>query len=121
MLDEEGVHGFDGAIHILGDVVERHVARTADLNQFLGLGRRVDELHGERIDIVRWNDSLQVLVPNALQPAEAEDVILCPMLGKVIVLVHDDQLSLAIGKKGQNVRLASKLVVLLMMEYTYVP
>ncbi|QDT38878.1 transcription termination factor NusA [Stratiformator vulcanicus] len=70
----------------------------------------VEELAGERIDIVRWNDSLQVLVPNALQPAEVEDVILCPQLGKVIVLVQDDQLSLAIGKKGQNVRLASKLV-----------
>lgn len=70
----------------------------------------VDELAGERIDIVRWNDSLQVLIPNALQPAEVEDVILCPMLGRVIVLVRDDQLSLAIGKKGQNVRLASKLV-----------
>lgn len=69
------------------------------------------ELGGEeRIDIVRWNDSLQVLVPNALQPAEVEDVILCPMLGRVIVLVREDQLSLAIGKRGQNVRLASKLV-----------
>jgi len=70
----------------------------------------VDELAGERIDIVRWNDSLQVLVPNAMQPAEVEDVILCPMLGRVIVLVREDQLSLAIGKRGQNVRLASKLV-----------
>lgn len=70
----------------------------------------IDELAGERIDIVRWNDSLQVLIPNALQPAEVEDVILCPMLGRVIVLVRDDQLSLAIGKRGQNVRLASKLV-----------
>lgn len=70
----------------------------------------VDELAGERIDIVRWNDSLQVLVPNALQPAEVEDVILCPMLGRVIVLTRDDQLSLAIGKRGQNVRLASRLV-----------
>jgi N utilization substance protein A len=70
----------------------------------------VDELAGERIDIVRWNDSLQVLVPNALQPAEVEDVILCPMLGRVIVLVKEDQLSLAIGRRGQNVRLASKLV-----------
>ncbi|MFM7058469.1 MAG: transcription termination factor NusA [Planctomycetota bacterium] len=70
----------------------------------------VDELAGERIDIVRWNDSLSVLVPNALQPADVEDVILCPMLGKVIVLVREDQLSLAIGKFGQNVRLASKLV-----------
>ena len=66
-------------------------------------------LAGERIDIVRWNDSLQVLIPNALQPAEVEDVILCPMLGRVIVLVREDQLSLAIGKKGQNVRLASRL------------
>ena len=65
---------------------------------------------GERIDIVRWNDSLQILVPNAMQPAEVEDVILCQMLGKVIVLVREDQLSLAIGKFGQNVRLASKLV-----------
>ncbi|WP_437185495.1 transcription termination factor NusA [Planctomicrobium sp. SH668] len=70
----------------------------------------VDELDGERIDIVRWSDALQVLIPNAMQPAEVEDVILCPMLGRVIVLVRDDQLSLAIGKKGQNVRLASKLV-----------
>jgi N utilization substance protein A len=70
----------------------------------------IDELAGERIDIVRWNDSLQVLVPNAMQPAKVDDVILCPMLGKVIVLVQEDQLSLAIGKKGQNVRLASKLV-----------
>ena len=70
----------------------------------------VVELAGERIDIVRWNDSLSILVPNALQPAEVEDVILCPMLGKVIVLVREDQLSLAIGKFGQNVRLASKLV-----------
>ncbi len=51
------------------------------------------ELGDEKIDIVRWNDSLQVLVPNALQPAEVEDVILCPMLGRVIVLVRDDQLA----------------------------
>lgn len=71
----------------------------------------VNELGGdERIDIVRWNDALIVLVPNALQPAEVDDVLFCPMLGKVIVLVREDQLSLAIGKKGQNVRLASKLV-----------
>lgn len=70
----------------------------------------IDELHGEKIDIVRWNDSLQVLIPSALQPAEVEDVILCQMLGRVIVLVRDDQLSLAIGRHGQNVRLASKLV-----------
>ena len=51
-----------------------------------------------------------MLVPNALSPAEVADVILCPQLGKVIVLVEEDNLSLAIGRKGQNVRLASKLV-----------
>lgn len=69
----------------------------------------VDELAGERIDIVRWSDDMQVLIPNALQPAESDEVILCPMLGRAIVLVREDQLSLAIGRRGQNVRLASKL------------
>jgi len=69
----------------------------------------VDELAGERIDIVRWSDDMQVLIPNALQPAEVEEVILCSMLGRAIVLVREDQLSLAIGRRGQNVRLASKL------------
>jgi N utilization substance protein A len=69
----------------------------------------VDELGGERIDIVRYSDNMQVLIPNALQPAECEEVILCRMLGKAIVLVREDQLSLAIGRRGQNVRLASKL------------
>lgn len=70
----------------------------------------IDELGGERIDIVRWNDSLQVLIPNSLQPAEISEVYLYPRLGRAIVLVAEDQLSLAIGRRGQNVRLASKLV-----------
>src|SRR5579883_2593590 len=70
----------------------------------------VDELGGERIDIVRWNESLQVMIPNALQPAQIDEVFLCHLLGRAIVLVRDDQLSLAIGRRGQNVRLASKLV-----------
>jgi N utilization substance protein A len=70
----------------------------------------IDELSGERIDIVRWNDSLQVLIRYALQPAEIEEVFLYPRLGRAIVLVKEDQLSLAIGRRGQNVRLASKLV-----------
>lgn len=69
----------------------------------------VDELGGERIDIVRFSDDPQVLIPNALQPAEVEEVILCKMLGRAIVLVREDQLSLAIGRRGQNVRLGSKL------------
>jgi N utilization substance protein A len=70
----------------------------------------VDELGGERLDIVRWNESLQVLIPNALQPAEIDEVMLCQLLGRAIVLVREDQLSLAIGRRGQNVRLASKLI-----------
>ncbi len=71
----------------------------------------VDELGGERIDIVRFSDDPQVLIPNALQPAEVDEVILCKMLGRAIVLVGEDQLSLAIGRRGQNVRLGSKLCV----------
>jgi N utilization substance protein A len=51
-----------------------------------------------------------VLIPNALQPAQIEEVFLYPRLGRAIVLVKEDQLSLAIGRRGQNVRLASKLV-----------
>ena len=69
----------------------------------------VDELGGERIDIVRWDDNVENLIPNALQPAEVEQVILCRMMGRAIVLVREDQLSLAIGRRGQNVRLATKL------------
>jgi N utilization substance protein A len=72
----------------------------------------IEELNGERIDIVRWNDSLQVLIPNALQPAKVSDVFTYPRLGRAIVLVEEDQLSLAIGRRGQNVRLASDLVSL---------
>lgn len=70
----------------------------------------VEALGGERIDIVRWNESLQILIKNALQPAEIEEVFLYHRLGRAIVLVQEDQLSLAIGRRGQNVRLASKLV-----------
>jgi N utilization substance protein A len=70
----------------------------------------IEELNGERIDIVRWNDALQVLIPNALQPAQISEVFTYQRLGRAIVLVTDDQLSLAIGRRGQNVRLASKLV-----------
>lgn len=69
----------------------------------------VDELAGERIDIVRWSDDPEELIRNALKPAEVDQVLLCDMLGRAIVLVREDQLSLAIGRRGQNVRLASKL------------
>jgi N utilization substance protein A len=69
----------------------------------------IDELAGERIDIVRFDEDPQVMIPNSLQPADVDEVILCQMMGRAIVLVGEDQLSLAIGKRGQNVRLASKL------------
>ncbi|MBM4099081.1 MAG: transcription termination factor NusA [Planctomycetes bacterium] len=69
----------------------------------------VDELGGEKIDIVRWNESSQVLIANALKPAEVEEVSLCFELGRGTIIVREDQLSLAIGRRGQNVRLAARL------------
>jgi N utilization substance protein A len=68
-----------------------------------------EELAGEHIDVVPHNANPQVLIPAALQPATVHQVLLCDMIGRAIVLVQEDQLSLAIGKRGQNVRLASKL------------
>ena len=68
-----------------------------------------EELAGEHIDVVRYSEDPEVLIPNALQPANVEQVLLCDMIGRAIVLVQEDQLSLAIGRRGQNVRLASKL------------
>jgi len=69
----------------------------------------VEELGGEKIDIVRWNESSQVLVANALMPAKVSEIALCFELGRATVVVDEDQLSLAIGKHGQNVRLAARL------------
>ena len=69
----------------------------------------VDELGGEKIDIVRWNESSQVLITNALMPAKVSEIALCFELGRATVVVDEDQLSLAIGKHGQNVRLAARL------------
>ncbi|HPF39571.1 MAG TPA: transcription termination factor NusA [Phycisphaerae bacterium] len=69
----------------------------------------VEELGGEKIDIVRWNESSQILIANALKPAEIQDTALCFELGRATVVVPEDQLSLAIGKRGQNVRLAARL------------
>ncbi len=69
----------------------------------------VDELGGEKIDIVRWNESSQILIQNALKPAEVREISLCFELGRATVVVDEDQLSLAIGKRGQNVRLAARL------------
>jgi N utilization substance protein A len=69
----------------------------------------VDEVGGEKIDIVRWNESSQVLIANALMPAKVSEIALCFELGRATVVVDEDQLSLAIGKHGQNVRLAARL------------
>jgi len=69
----------------------------------------VDELFGEKIDIVRWNESIEVLIMNALKPAEISSMDLDFETKKAKVYVKPDQQSLAIGKRGQNVRLASRL------------
>ncbi|MFH1614362.1 MAG: transcription termination factor NusA [Planctomycetota bacterium] len=69
----------------------------------------VDELGGEKIDIVRWSESSQVLITNALMPAKISEIALSFELGRATVVVSEDQLSLAIGKHGQNVRLAARL------------
>lgn len=68
-----------------------------------------EELGNERIDVVGWENDLLNFIPKSLAPAVVDEVILCSMLGRAIVLVQKDQRSLAIGKRGQNVRLASKL------------
>lgn len=69
----------------------------------------VDELNGEKIDIIRWSDEPEVLLPNALKPAEVSGIILSSENQVATIVVPNDQLSLAIGKRGQNVRLASRL------------
>lgn len=69
----------------------------------------VREIGGEKIDIVRWNEDIETYIRNALSPAELAQVFLYPNAQRAEILVADDQLSLSIGRKGQNVRLASKL------------
>lgn len=69
----------------------------------------VNELGGEKIDIVPWNENDATFVVNALAPAEVTKVVLDEELSRIEVVVPDEQLSLAIGRRGQNVRLASQL------------
>lgn len=69
----------------------------------------VNELQGEKIDIIPWNEDVPTFLVNALQPAEVSKVVLDEDAGKIEVVVPDEQLSLAIGRRGQNVRLASQL------------
>ena len=69
----------------------------------------VNELAGEKIDIIPWNPDPATFIVNALQPAEVAKVVLDDEAERIEVVVPDDQLSLAIGRRGQNVRLASQL------------
>jgi len=69
----------------------------------------VNELHGEKIDIVNWRETSSEFVSRALAPAKVSSLRFNDSEGEVLAIVDDDQLSLAIGKEGQNVRLASKL------------
>jgi Transcription elongation factor len=70
----------------------------------------VSELHGEKIDIVRFSDDMREYISAALSPAKISEIKLDKAKQRAEVIVDDDQLSLAIGRHGQNVRLASKLV-----------
>ncbi|MFC1698634.1 transcription termination factor NusA [Candidatus Omnitrophota bacterium] len=69
----------------------------------------VRELRGEKIDIIRWNEDSKEFISGALSPAEISSIQIDKDKKRALVMVADDQLSLAIGKRGQNVRLASKL------------
>ena len=69
----------------------------------------VSELRGERVDVVLWSDDPAVCIANALSPAKVSRVIVDPEHNYATVIVPDDQLSLAIGKEGQNARLAARL------------
>lgn len=94
------VHSNDDKVDAVGACVGVRGSRIRSI---------VDELSGEKIDIVRWSDSSQILITNALMPAKVSEIALCFELGRATVVVGDDQLSLAIGKHGQNVRLAARL------------
>ncbi|MDO4661963.1 MAG: transcription termination factor NusA [Tissierellia bacterium] len=69
----------------------------------------VEELRGEKIDIIDWNKDVKVFIKNSLNPAEVIDVLINEKNKQSLAIVKDDQLSLAIGKEGQNVRLAARL------------
>lgn len=69
----------------------------------------IDELNGEKIDIIRWNEAPEIFIKEALKPAKVNTIILNIETREAKVIVDDMELSLAIGKRGQNVRLASQL------------
>ena len=73
------------------------------------VGAVVNELHGEKIDIINWDENPAILIENALSPAKVIAVMADPDEKTAMVVVPDYQLSLAIGKEGQNARLAARL------------
>ena len=94
------VHSVDAKVDAVGACVGIRGSRIKSI---------VEELGGEKIDIVRWHDSSKILIANSLKPAEVAEIALLFELGRAYVVVTEDQLSLAIGKRGQNVRLAARL------------
>ena len=95
-----GVISYDNSIDPVGACVGMRGSRVQAV---------VNELQGEKIDIIPWNEDQATFLVNALQPAEVSKVVIDEEAGKIEVVVPDDQLSLAIGRRGQNVRLASQL------------
>ncbi len=95
-----GVISRDGSIDPVGACVGMKGSRVQAV---------VQELQGEKIDIIPWSEDTATFVVNALQPATVSRVVLDEDDGRIEVVVPDDQLSLAIGRRGQNVRLASQL------------
>jgi N utilization substance protein A len=95
-----GVISYDNSIDPVGACVGMRGSRVQAV---------VNELQGEKIDIIPWNEDQATFLVNALQPAEVSKVVIDEEAGKIEVVVPDEQLSLAIGRRGQNVRLASQL------------
>ena len=108
------VRSRDPRIDLVGACVGVRGARSRAITDELG-GERYggrqfgDRIDGERIDVVPYSEDPDEYIKAALKPAIVEEVILCDMLGRAIVLVQDEQRKYAIGLGGQNVRLASKL------------
>lgn len=94
------VYSSDRSLDLVGACVGVRGARSRNVTEELG---------GERVDVVPWSDNDEEFIRSALKPAAIDEVILCNMLGRAIVLVQLDQRALAIGRRGQNVRLASRL------------
>ena len=94
------VISYDGSIDPVGACVGMRGSRVQAV---------VNELQGEKIDIIPWNEDAPTFLVNALQPAEVTKVVLDEEAERIEVVVPDEQLSLAIGRRGQNVRLASQL------------